>query len=122
MSGPTSTPKPATTTRPAVLTLASVLCWLAGLVTIALSISTGLSLISTVADVVLITVNLAAGAMVCVAGLLVYRQRKVGALLVVIAWAFPQAADLAAGQPVRPGPVLLLLAMLATFSNWRYMR
>ncbi len=122
MSGPSSTSTPAPTTRPAAFTVASVLCWLAGLATFVLSISTGIPTISTVADVILVAVNVAAGAVVCVAGVLVYRQRKIGALLVALGWAFPQAADLLAGQPVRPGPVLLFLAMLLTFLNWKYMR
>ncbi len=70
----------------------------------------------------LVVANVTAGVVVCVAAVLVYRQREIGALLVVLGWGFPQVAAVATGQPVRAGPVLLLIAMLAVFSNWKYMR
>ncbi len=78
-------------------------------------------MISAGGSAIFVGANVAAGVAVCVAAVLVYRQRKVGALIVVLGWGFPSLAAVATGQAVRPGAVLLLLAMLAVFSNWKYM-
>ena len=121
MAGPPSSPTPAPPVRPAVVTLASVLCWVVGLVTVAWSVVNGIPAISAGGSVILLAANVAAGVAVCVAAVLVYRQRKIGALLVVLGWGFPQVAAVAMGQPVHAGPVLLLIAMVAVFSNWKYM-
>ena len=121
MSGPPATPSPSTPARPAVVTLASVLCLVVGFVTIAWSVVNWIPAMSGPANVILLAANVAAGVAVCVAAVLVYGQRKIGALLIVLGWGFPQVAAVAMGQPVRAGPVLLLIAMLAVFSNWKYM-
>jgi hypothetical protein len=67
----------------------------------------------------LVVANVTAGIMVCVAGFLVWKQRRLGVLLVVLGWAFPTVGALLAHEPTRAGPVLLLIAMLLLFANWK---
>jgi hypothetical protein len=73
-------------------------------------------------SLLLVVANVTAGIIVCVAGFLVWKQRRLGVLLVVLGWAFPTAGALLTHQPTRAGPVLLLIAMLLLFANWKNLR
>ena len=113
-------PTPDATPVPTGVRVASTLCWLVGILSILMAIAVGIPAAGdTVAPMVL---SVAAGAAVCAAGYLVRQRRKVGALLVVVAWALPAVVSLIGGDGAKPGNVLLFAAMIALFFNWKHLR
>jgi uncharacterized protein (DUF983 family) len=66
-------------------------------------------------------INVLAGAIVCVAAVQIRRQRKIGVLLMLFAWAIPTVVALIQHQPVR-GSLLLFVALLFAGANWKLFR
>jgi len=108
---------------PTGVRVASTLCWLVGILSILMAIAVGIPATSGPdATVVPMLVSVAAGIVVCVAGYLVRQRRKVGALLVVAAWALPAVVSLIGGDGAKPGNGLLFAAMIGLFLNWKHLR
>lgn len=101
--------------------IASTLCWLVGVFTIIAALAIGIPAISSGAGLAFIAVNVLAGGIVCAAAVQIRRQRKIGVLLVLIAWAIPTVVALVQGLPVR-GSVLLFVALLFAAANWKHFR
>lgn len=101
--------------------MASTLCWIVGIVTIATTFLLSLPAATGVLGILLVFVNLVAGVAVCIAGYLIRRRRRLGALVVVSAWALPTVVSLLSGQIPR-GNFLLLAAMLMLLPNWKHLR
>jgi len=118
----TSTSPPTPDTRPLGLAVASVFCWLGSLVTLGFAVAEQLPRIHTLGELLVFALNLTIGVTQGVAGILLYRKRKIGALLLVLAWGLPQIPDLIAGELVRPHGGLLLIAMLLTLANAKHLR
>src|SRR2546426_11832150 len=122
MTGPTpSQPASPPTQVPAGVRIASTLCWVVGVLTILAALAIGIPAISTGAGLLFITVNLLAGAIVCVAAVQIRRQRKIGVLLMLVAWAIPTVVALVQHLPVR-GSLLLFVALLFVGANWKHLR
>src|SRR3954469_13483234 len=101
------------TPLPTGVRVASTLCWLVGILSILMALAVGIPAMSNAdGGVVPMVVNLIAAVTVCVAGYLVRQRRKVGALLVVAAWALPTAVSLIDGGGAKPGNFLLFAAMI----------
>jgi hypothetical protein len=114
-----TTPTPAQV--PAGIRIASTLCWIVGVLTILVALAIGIPAISSGAGLLFIAVNGVAGAIACVAGVLIRRQRKVGVLVMLLAWAIPTAVALV--QHLSPsGSLLLFLALLLSAANWKHFR
>ena len=62
-----------------------------------------------------------AGVIVCAAAVQIRRQRKLGVLLVLIAWAIPTVVALVQHLPVT-GSLLLFVALLLAGANWKHFR
>jgi hypothetical protein len=108
---------------PTGVRVASTLCWLVGILSILMTIAVGIPAMSGPdGAVVPMVVNLTAGAAVCAAGYLVRQRRKVGALLVVAAWALPTVVSLVGGGGAKPGNFLLFAAMIGLALNWKHLR
>lgn len=106
---------------PAGVRIASTLCWVVGVVTILVALAIGIPTLSSGAGLLFIVVNVLAGAIVCVAAVQIRRQRKMGVLLMLAAWAIPTVAALVQHQPVR-GSLLLFVALLFAGANWKHLR
>src|SRR5258708_24692557 len=103
---------------PMGIRIASILCWVVGIFSLVVGLATGVP--AAVRDggrLVLLTINLLTGIGVCVAGYLIWRQRRLGALIIVLAWVLPAVMSFLAGTTVRAGPPLLLLAMLFSLAH-----
>jgi hypothetical protein len=107
---------------PAGVRIASTLAWVVGVLTIVGAVAIGVPAL-TGFDVTLVPfiVNLLAGIGVCAAAYLVRKQRRVGALLVVLAWALPTIMSLLSHQTPRGGNFLLFAAMLMLLANWKHL-
>ena len=115
-------PTPTAALVPTGVRIASTLCWLVGILTILMAIAVGIpAATGSEATVAPMIVSIATGIVVCVAGHLVRQRRKVGALLVVAAWALPAVVSLVGGGGAEPGNVLLFAAMIALFLNWKFL-
>ena len=68
-----------------------------------------------------LAVGLIAGAGACVAALLLWRRRRAGVLVLVLAFAVPTSAALALGAPVR-GNIFITVALLLAAANWKHLR
>ncbi len=119
MIQPTPTPTAPPAPVPGGVRLAAIFCWIVGLLSAGVSLAMGIPSLSAGGSLLLVVANVTAGIMVCVAGFLVWKQRRLGVLLVVLGWAFPTVGALLTHQPTRAGPVLLLIAMLLLFANWK---
>jgi len=106
---------------PAGVRIASTLCWVVGVVTILAALAIGIPAISSGAGLLFIVVNVLAGAIVCVAAVQIRRQRKIGVLLMLVAWAIPTVVALVQHLPVR-GSLLLFVALLFAGANWKHLR
>jgi hypothetical protein len=106
---------------PAGVRIASTLCWVVGILTILIAFAIGIPAISSGAGLLFIAINVIAGAIVCVAAVQIRRQRRIGVLLLLIAWAIPTAVAVVQHQPVR-GSLLLFVALLFAGANWKHFR
>ena len=106
---------------PAGVRIASTLCWVVGVLTILVGVAIGIPAISSGAGLLFIAVNVGAGVIVCVAAVQIRRQRKLGVLLMLVAWAIPTAVALVQHLPVR-GSLALLVALLFAGANWKLFR
>ena len=106
---------------PAGIRIASTLCWVVGVLTILAALAIGIPAISTGAGLLFIAVNLLAGAIVCVAAVQIRRQRRIGVLLMLVAWAIRTVVALVQHLPVR-GSLLLFVALLFVGANWKHLR
>lgn len=117
---PMTTPTPSQL-APAGVRIASTLCWIVGVVTILLALAIGIPAISSGSGLLFIGVNGVAGAIVCVAAVQIRRQRKIGVLLMLVAWAIPTVVAVVQHLPVR-GSLLLFVALLFVGANWKHLR
>ena len=106
---------------PTGVRIASTLCWVVGVLTILAALAIGIPAISSGAGLLFIAVNVLAGAIVCVAAVQIRRQRKIGVLLMLGAWAIPTVVALVQHLPVR-GSLLLFVALLFAGANWKHLR
>ena len=106
---------------PSGVRMASTLCWVVGVLTILAALAIGIPAISTGAGVLFIAVNVLAGLIVCVAAVQIRRQRKLGVLLMVVAWAIPTVVALVQHLPVR-GSLALFVALVIVVANWKHFR
>jgi hypothetical protein len=108
-------------TAPVGIRIASTTCWVVGIITILVAVAIGFPAISSGGSVAGPVVSLAAGIVVCVAAILVRRQRRLGVLLVVLAWATPFVIAIITHQSPA-GSFLLFVALLFLLANWKHMR
>jgi len=116
-----SQPASPPTQAPTGVRIASTLCWVVGVLTILAALAIGIPAISSGAGLLFIAVNVLAGAIVCVAAVQIRRQRKIGVLLMLVAWAIPTVVALVQHLPVR-GSLLLFVALLFAGANWKHLR
>ena len=115
---PTTTPTPV----PAGIRIASTLCWIVGIVTILGAFAIGIPGVTGFnATLVPLVVNVVAGIGVCAAAYLVGKQRRLGVLIMLFAWALPTAVAVLNHQPAQ-GNLLLFGALLLSGANWRNLR
>jgi hypothetical protein len=113
--------QPVGTLPPAGVRIASTLCWVVGVLTIVAALAIGIPAISSGAGLPFIAVNVLAGVIVCVAAVQIRRQRKVGVLFLLIAWAIPTVVALVQHLSVS-GSLLLFVALLFAGANWKHFR
>lgn len=104
---------------PAGVRIASTLCWVVGVLTILVALAVGIPAISSGGGVLFLTVNLVAGGAVCAAAVLIRRQRRLGVLVMVLAWALPTIVAVLSHQQAR-GSLFLLVALLFAGANWKH--
>ena len=114
-------PSPPAAQAPAGVRIASILCWVVGILTILAAFAIGIPAIASGTGLLFIAVNMTAGAIVCVAAVQIRRQRRIGVLLMLLAWAIPTVVALVQHQPVR-GSLLLFVALLFAGANWKHFR
>ena len=68
-----------------------------------------------------IAVNVGAALIVCIAAIQIRRQRKLGVVLMLLAWVIPTILAVVQHRSVR-GSLLLFLALLFAGANWKHFR
>lgn len=104
---------------PAGVRIASTLCWAVGIITILATLAVGIPALSTRGGPLFLAVNFMAGLTVCVAAILIRRQRRLGVLVMLFAWALPTLLAVLTHAPAR-GSLFLLLALLLVGANWKH--
>ena len=120
---PESAPAAPAPLAPAGIRIPSTLCWLVGITTIGITIAIGIPEFGHSREATtFVILNGAAGVMVCLAGYLVRQRRRVGILLVFLAWAAPSIESVASGGGAQAGNLLLLVALVALLMNRKHLR
>lgn len=117
MTPPSTSPTPV----PAGITIAATLCWIVGVLTILAALVIGIPAIGSGAGLLFVAVNGLAGILVCVAAVQIRRRKKIGLLLMVIAWAIPTVVALSMHLS-SGGSLLLFAALLLAAANWKHFR
>ncbi|MFN2570044.1 MAG: hypothetical protein ABR537_00325 [Gemmatimonadales bacterium] len=92
-----------------------------GIFTIVAAVVIGVPAISSGDGLLFIAINGMAGTLACAAAMQIRRQRKIGVVLMMVAWAIPAVVALVQHLPVR-GALLLFVALLFASANWRHLR
>ena len=117
-SEPATTPTP----LPAGIRIASTLCWIVGILTILGAFAIGIPRVTGFnTSVVPLAINVIAGIGVCAAAYLVWQRRRLGVLVMLLAWAVPTVVSLIGHEPAR-GNFLLFGALLLLGANWKNLR
>jgi len=119
-SRPTA-PGAASAPAPIGVRVASTLCWIVGVLTILVNVAVGIPVISAGGNVFFVAVNLVAGGAVCLAALLIRRQRRLGVLVMLLAWALPTLVLFLNHESAR-GSFLLFVALVFAGANWKHFR
>ena len=119
-SRPTA-PGAASAPAPIGVRVASTLCWIVGVLTILVNVGVGIPVISAGGNVFFVAVNLVAGGAVCLAALLIRRQRRLGVLVMLLAWALPTLVLVLNHESAR-GSFLLFVALVFAGANWKHFR
>jgi len=107
---------------PTGIRVASTLSWIVGVLTILVSLPLGMLASGRPRVSVLpFLIYALAGSAVCVGAYLVRRQRRLGALLVVLAWGSPTVIALLSHQTPATGSFLLFVAVLLIAANWKHL-
>jgi hypothetical protein len=85
------------------------------------ALAVGIPAVSSGGGALFLAVNLVAGGAVCVAAVLIRRQRRLGVLVMLLAWALPTIVAVLRHQPVR-GSLFLFVALLFAGANWKHFR
>jgi hypothetical protein len=101
--------------------IASTLCWVVGILTILVGLAVGIPALAVPGGALFLAVNLLAGGAVCVAAVLIRRQRRMGVLVMLLAWALPTVVTVLNHQPAR-GSLFLFVALLFAGANWKHFR
>jgi hypothetical protein len=112
---PQSAPAPSNV-PPLQLKVAAALCAVVGVLSVFGAIAVSLPLLQK--TWVPLVINLAAALSVCVAAILVWKRRKLGAYLLVLGWALPTANNVIAGAGVHSPSLLMVLALLTLALSW----
>ena len=123
MTTPTQPQSTASTSGPipAGIRIASILCWIVGVLTVLVSLAIGIPAISSGAGLLFVAVNGLAGVIACSAGIQIRRQRRIGVLLMVLAWAVPTTVALLQRLPAT-GSLQLFVALVLAGANWKHLR
>jgi hypothetical protein len=121
MSAQPPAPGAASPAVPLGVRVASTLSWIVGVLTILVNLAVAVPAISAGGSVLFVAVNLVAGAAVCLAAVLIRRQRRLGVLVMLLGWALPTVALLLRHQSAR-GSLLLFLALAFAAANWKHFR
>ena len=106
---------------PTGVRIASTLCWVVGVLTILVALAIGIPAFSSGGGLRFLGVNLTAGAAVCLAAVLIRRQRRLGVLVMLLAWALPTVVAVLSNQTAR-GSLFLFVALLFAGANWKHFR
>jgi len=101
--------------------VASTIAWVVGILWILTSIAVGIPAIPSGVGVPFIAVNVGAALIVCIAAIQIRRQRKLGVVLMLLAWVIPTILAVVQHRSVR-GSLLLFLALLFAGANWKHFR
>ena len=116
-AGASASPAPV----PVGVRIASTLCWVVGILTILVGLAVGIPALAVPGGALFLAVNLLAGGAVCVAAVLIRRQRRMGVLVMLLAWALPTVVTVLNHQPGR-GSLFLFVALLFSGANWKHFR
>jgi len=104
---------------PTGVRIASTLCWVVGVLTILVALAMGVPALWYGGGSLYLGVNLIAGAAVCLAAVLIRRQRRLGVLVMLLAWALPTVVAVLSHHTAR-GSLLLFVALLFAGANWKH--
>ena len=114
-----SQPADASSPAPTGVRIASTICWVVGILTMLVTIAIGIPTLRVPGGPLFFGVNIVAGAAVCVAAILIRRQRRLGVLIVLLAWAVPTLVTVLNHKAPR-GSLLLLVGLLFVGANWKH--
>ena len=121
MTGAEST-TPVAEATPIGVRIAGTLSVIVGVLSLVVALAVGLPLATGEDPQFLpLVVGLIAGAGLATGGVLLWRRRRVGVLVVVVSWSVPIVGALLVGEPAR-GNLLMTAALLLAAANWKQLK
>jgi hypothetical protein len=104
---------------PLPLLVAGGLCAAVGILSLFLALATGIPLLrSAPASWIPLVVNTTVSILMCVAAVLVWKRRRLGVIMIALAWVLPTLLNVLAGQSPRLPSLLMVLALLTLALSW----
>ena len=111
---------PAPALVPTGIRVASTLCWAVGILTLLMAFATEMpAMRDSGPKRYEFALSVIAGVTVCLAGFLVRKRMRAGALLLVLAWATPAVIGILSNGVAIPGNPILLIALVCVLWNWK---
>ena len=106
---------------PAGVRVASIISWVVGIVTTLAALATGIPALTDQGSAAPLAFMLCSGVLACAAGYLIWKQKRLGVLLLVLALAVPVAVNLLNHQPAQ-GNIFVTVALALAALNWKHLQ
>ena len=119
MTAPIEPPPEWSRDVPLALRVAAGLCAAVGILSVVGALAVSIPLVTDAPRTWLpLGVNLTAALLMCLAAVFVWKRRKLGVYLIVVAWTLPNLVNLAYGHSLRGPSLLMVLALITLATNW----
>jgi len=119
MTAPIESPPESSVEVPLALRVAAGLCAAVGILSVVGALAVSIRLVTDAPRTwIPLGVNLTAAVLMCLAAVFVWKGRKLGVYLIVVAWTLPNLINLAYGHSLRGPSLLIVLALITLATNW----
>jgi hypothetical protein len=119
MTAPIEPPPEWSRDVPLALPVAAGLCAAVGILSVVGALAVSIPLVTDAHRTWLpLAVNLTAALLMCLAAVFVWKRRKLGVYLIVVAWTLPNMVNLAYSHSLRGPSLLMVLALITLAANW----
>src|SRR4051794_5515116 len=118
MTAPIESPPASSLDVPLALRVAAGLCAAVGILSVVGALAVSIPLVTDAPRTwIPLGVNVTAALLMCLAAVFVWKRRKLGVYLIVVAWTLPNLVNLAYGHSLRGPSLLMVRALIPLATN-----